>query len=456
MHFVPIILSFSLSPDCPQQSLCCFNGCRNVCIPEQSVQRLKQYSNKDTWRSQYEENNSKVRSRLEHGFQKRYPELSGQEKNDYPGTVTYQSKKLLTVKSVERATKKNSNKKLTVSPHHDQPKKSNILESISGDKGKVSSSAVDKIPSSLKGSNFSGVEQSKYFSGALQSNIFSGVEQTTRNSGVAQSKNFSGVEQSNNFSSSPTFHVAGKDSGGMLPTGATLDVTEQQRSRAGTKNSENVEIAHKGIENGLDGTGSTKRAEPGPKLRKDNIFKERERIARFQRKSTSLTKSTFEQGLESAKSKTSPSEDHLASVKDQKLSKGPKRRLLPGTLLLLPQEEYKYIEYPATPPASQSDSPCPGTGCKYQMKCSMTQVVKVALDFRLIYQLSTNRLLRTVAQSLSTEERHMLGPGKDFVFQYFLMRKKYQMQVAVANMESIIIGCWIWNDVLILTGGARH
>ena len=107
VHFVPLILSFSLSPDCPQQSLCCFNGCRNVCIPEQSVQRLKQYSNKDTWRSQYEENNSKVRSRLEHGFQKRYPELSGQEKNDYPGTVTYQSKKLLTVKSVERATKKN-------------------------------------------------------------------------------------------------------------------------------------------------------------------------------------------------------------------------------------------------------------------------------------------------------------------------------------------------------------
>ena len=398
MHFVPLILSFSLSPDCPQQSLCCFNGCRNVCIPEQSVQRLKQYSNKDTWRSQYEENNSKVRSRLEHGFQKRYPELSGQEKNDYPGgTVTYQSKELLKVKSVERATNKNSNKKLTVSPHHDQPKKSNILESISGDKGKVSSSAVDKIPSSLKGSNFSGVEQSKYFSGALQSNIFSGVEQSTRNSGVAQSKNFSGVEQSNNFSSSPTFHVAGKDSGGMLPTGATLDVTEQQRSRAGTKNNENVEIAHKEIENGFDATGSTKRAEPKPKLWKDDLFKERERIARFQRKSTSLTKSTFEQGLESAKSKTSPSEDHLAAVKDQKLSKGPKRRLLPGTLLLLPQEEYKYIEYPATPPASQSDSPCPGTGCKYQMKCSMTQVVKIVLDFRLIYQLSTNRLLRTVA-----------------------------------------------------------
>ena len=50
----------------------------------------------------------------------------------------------------------------------------------------------------------------------------------------------------------------------------------------------------------------------------------------------------------------------------------------------------------------------------------------------------------------------MLGPGKDFVFQYFLMRKKYQMQVAVANMESIIIERWVWNDVLILTGRARH
>ena len=417
MHFVPLILSFSLSPDCPQQSLCCFNGCRNVCIPEQSVQRLKQYSNKDTWRSQYEENNSKVRSRLEHGFQKRFPELSGQEKNDYPGKVTYQSKELLKLKSVERATNKNSKKKLTVSPHHDQPKKSNILESISGDKGKVSSSAVDKIPSSLKGNNFSGVEQSKYFSGALQSNIFSGVEQSTRNSGVAQSKNFSGVEQSNNFSSSPTFHVAGKDSGGMLPTGASLDVTERQRSRSGTKNNQNVEIAHKEIENGFDATGSTKRAEPKPKLWKD------ERIARFQRKSTSLTKSTFEQGLESGKSKTSPSEDHLAAVKDQKLSKGPTRTSL------LPQEEYKYIEYPATPPASQSDSPCPGTGCKYQMKCSMTQVVKVVLDFKLIYQLSTNRLLRTVAQSLSTEERHMLGPGKDLVFRYFLRRKNFKCKL---------------------------
>ena len=61
-----------------------------------------------------------------------------------------------------------------------------------------------------------------------------------------------------------------------------------------------------------------------------------------------------------------------------------------------------------------------------------------------------------MAQSLSTEERHMLGPGKDLVFRYFLMRKKYQMQFAVANMESIMIGCWIWNDVLIITGGARH
>ena len=388
MHFVPLILSFSLSPDCPQQSLCCFNGCRNVCIPEQSVHRLKQYSNKDAWRSQYEENNSKVRSRLEHGFQKRFPELSGQGKNNYPEKVTYQSKELLKVKSVERARKKNSNKKLTESPHHDQTKKSNILESISGDKGKVSSSAVDRISSSLKGNNFSGVEQSKYFSGALQSNIFSGVEQSTRNSGVAQSKNFSGVEQSNNFPSSPTFHVAGKDSGEMLPTGATLDVTEQQRSRAGTENNENIESSHKEIENGFDATGSTKRAEPKPKLWKDDIFKERERIARFQRKSSSLTKSTYEQGLESAKSKISPSEDHLAAVKDQKLSQGAKRRLLPGTLLLLPQEEYKYIEYPATPPPSQSDSPCPGTGCKYQMKCSMTQVVKVFLDFKLIYQLS--------------------------------------------------------------------
>ena len=368
MHFVPLILSFSLSPDCPQQSLCCFNGCRNVCIPEQSVHRLKQYSNKDAWRSQYEENNSKVRSRLEHGFQKRFPELSGQGKNNYPEKVTYQSKELLKVKSVERARKKNSNKKLTESPHHDQTKKSNILESISGDKGKVSSSAVDRISSSLKGNNFSGVEQSKYFSG---------VEQSTRNSGVAQSKNFSGVEQSNNFPSSPTFHVAGKDSGEMLPTGATLDVTEQQRSRAGTENNENIESSHKEIENGFDATGSTKRAEPKPKLWKDDIFKERERIARFQRKSTSLTKSTYEQGLESAKSKISPSEDHLAAVKDQKLSQGAKRRLLPGTLLLLPQEEYKYIEYPATPPPSQSDSPCPGTGCKYKMKCSMTQIVKV-------------------------------------------------------------------------------
>jgi len=154
--------------------------------------------------------------------------------------------------------------------------------------------------------------------------------------------------------------VAGKDSGEMLPTGATLDVTEQQRSRAGTENNENIESSHKEIENGFDATGSTKRAEPKPKLWKDDIFKERERIARFQRKSSSLTKSTYEQGLESAKSKISPSEDHLAAVKDQKLSQGAKRRLLPGTLLLLPQEEYKYIEYPATPPPSQSDSPCPG------------------------------------------------------------------------------------------------
>ena len=50
----------------------------------------------------------------------------------------------------------------------------------------------------------------------------------------------------------------------------------------------------------------------------------------------------------------------------------------------------------------------------------------------------------------------MLGPGKDFVFRYLLMRKNIKLTVAVANMELIMIGCWSWNNVLFLTGGARH
>ena len=105
-----------------------------------------------------------------------------------------------------------------------------------------------------------------------------------------------------------------------------------------------------------------------PKLTEKDISRIQERFVRFQNRSASVTKSTFEQGIESATQSKAPNSfqmDSQDSVKDQKkLSKRPKRKLLPGlsSKLVLPQqEEYEYIDYPAPPPPPppQSSSPCP-------------------------------------------------------------------------------------------------
>ena len=318
----------------------------------------------------------------------------GRGKNYDLKKVIYQRREPLHTKSpTDMPMKPGSNRQPTNNYNHNPPKtiKSSHIELAPNDESKFSSSPVEITPSS----SF----------------------------------------VTNNFSPSSfvsPFPPPVTESGGE-PSGATLDVTghksrnEVVQMKRGTpfdvdENSGKDEIVHLGGASANSATGNTKSVEVEdkkgeqihkftygkskeknhfgvkikPKLTEEDISKIRERFVRFQNRSSApLTKSTFEQEVESTTQSKAPisyHRDSQASVKDQELSKRPKRKLLSGssssTLILpqeeyenvdypapppppqlsqlppqlpqLPQEEYEYIDYPATPPTPpQSNSPCP-------------------------------------------------------------------------------------------------
>ena len=352
---------------------------------------------------------STVPNRYNRGSQKYIGRLKatsdGRGKNYDLKKVIYQRREPLHTKSpTDMPMKPGSNRQPTNNYNHNPPKtiKSSHIELAPNDESKFSSSPVEITPSS----SF----------------------------------------VTNNFSPSSfvsPFPPPVTESGGE-PSGATLDVTghksrnEVVQMKRGTpfdvdENSGKDEIVHLGGASANSATGNTKSVEVEdkkgeqihkftygkskeknhfgvkikPKLTEEDISRIRERFVRFQNRSSApLTKSTFEQEVESTTQSKAPisyHRDSQASVKDQELSKRPKRKLLSGSsssTLVLPQEEYKnisksntsistrvypqeeyeyltksntsiatrvypqeeyeYIDYPAQPPPPpQSKSPCP-------------------------------------------------------------------------------------------------
>ena len=361
-----------------------------MCIPEQSA--LTQGSNADVQSSQRKRKSSSPvqgtgtgPNRYKKGSQKyigRVQAASDQRGKNYDlKKVTYQRRDPAPTKSLGRPTKPARKKEPTNRPVYNPPEtiKSSHVELAPNDKSKFSSSPVEVTPSS-----------------SFATNNFSP----------------SSFVSSNNLPPSPTFHPPATESGGE-PSGATLDVTEHKsgnevvQTKRGTslganENDGKDETADTGSitpsgatgykirDQGKDTKGgkrhklkndkSKEKEDFGeklkPKLTEEDILRIRERFSRFQNRSASVTKSTFEQEVESAspsKATNSYHQDSQASVTAEKQSKRPKRKLLsgfPSTLvsphsgssstLELPQEEYEYIDYPAPPPPPpQSKSPCP-------------------------------------------------------------------------------------------------
>ena len=348
------------SPDCPQQSLCCFNGCSNVCIPEQSS--LKQGSKVDIQSDPRKRN---------HLHKSRRPKKHIKGSPTYIGTASDGRRK----KHEQKKTNHNSQGKDPLTG------KSPAMPVRPGSRKKQIKTQVQILPETIKSSHVELVPNDRFSSSPVEITPSSFV-----------TNNFSPFVW-NNLPASPTFQRPGTES---EPSGATLDVTGHKSGNEVVHtldvNEHNVNVDEVGRTGGENITGTTNSklndeaedkngnvsilkyniAKPKEKydlgvkikatLTEKDLSRIRERFAKFQNSSaSSLTKSTFEQVVDQGTPSKPPNSSHQNSQPLMMDQKRPKRKLPGGSIKLVPpQEEYEYIDYPATPPPlPQPNSPCP-------------------------------------------------------------------------------------------------